>query len=117
MTSIRKRVVRQRMWPGDKADARAVGENLRNIDSSVTSQPAILKKSLDNIVYPEDGLTFALATPPWAVLNVFSQNVDGTWQGSAVAGDWVWRNGGVIVKFDGLTVGARYATIRLLVVG
>jgi hypothetical protein len=122
---VRKRVLRQRVWGGtqsedgqdtdSKAEARNVGENLRNVESAFTLAPTTREVEFQNIVYVTEGFTFPQATRPRGVLMILSETVSGSVRTTALTG-MTHGNGVVNVRF-GLTPGERYATIRLLVIG
>jgi hypothetical protein len=112
-----KQGLRQRIWTGDKADARQVGESLRGIDAVVGGMVPTRPVTFSNQVYASNnGLTFPLATPPLGILAIHCERADGTIDPAAVTSLKV-SNGNATVKLTGLATNTRYATIRLLVIG
>lgn len=118
----RGRVLRQRVWSDgedgkEKADARAVGESLRNAESAILGQPRMRIVTFADQVYAGDGVSFASTSCPLAVLNVYSEKVDGLAQSTSTTSEWKFAGSTVTAKLPGLVAGTRYATIRLLVIG
>ena len=112
----KKPSLRQRVWGGEKADARQVGESLRGMDAAIGGIPQFRIVPFDNQVYPPDGLAFEASRLPQAVLCIHAEKADGTLTPASV--NALKFNGKTVVaKLSGLTASARYATIRLLVIG
>lgn len=113
-----KRVIRQRIWQGDKADARAVGENLRDVQSAVDSAPSFRLVSLENYMYTDGGIAFAHPTNPQAVLNICNLDFAGmAFASSVMPTSLKYNSNTVSVNYSGMTNGVRYALVRLLVIG
>jgi hypothetical protein len=116
MSNGKRTPLRQRSWPGDKADSRAVGEALRGVSDAITGQPHFRVEPFFNRVYSSSGLTFAAKVPPLGVLCIYAEEADGTLTPAAVSG-MTFNGATVTVTLSGLTAGTKYATIRLLVIG
>jgi hypothetical protein len=115
-----KRPIRRRLWGaadgGDgKADARNVGENVRDLSSALLSLPPQRIVTFDNQVYTSDGLVFPQASAPLGVVMIWSETADGQIKTTALTGLKV--GSGTATATFGLVPGERYATIRLLVIG
>ena len=117
MTS--RRSIRQRLWGSedDKVSARAVGENLRNVDSAIASSPSIREVGFENVIYSAEGITFSASRRPRGAVVIHVEKIDGTWQSVSAVPELAFASSAVTAKISGLTVGERYAAIRLLVVG
>ena len=109
-----KRVIRKRVWGGDNASARDVGENMRDVQSAVSSVVPMQIVTLENFVY--HNVDVELATKPLAVLVIHVENLDGTIERPDPLTDWRWDGRSVSLTIGGLPTGRRYATIRLLVI-
>lgn len=112
-----KRVLRQRMWGGDKVAPRSVGESLRNAESAILSQPSTREVEIANQAYADGGIVFAHATRPRGAIVIYVERGDGTWQAVNAVPELAYAGGVVTAKISGLTTGEHYATIRLLVIG
>lgn len=117
MTGRVKRVLRQRVWADEEASGRAVGENFRNAESAILSQPVLREVELRDQAYSVDGIVFSGRSVPRGAVVIYVERGDGTWQACNAVPQLGFANGVVTAKIDGLTVGERYAAIRLLVVG
>lgn len=124
MSGIRKRVLRKRLWAGeadedgerdDRASARNVGENLRNVDSAIGDLPSMRLVVLNDFVYTDNGLVVAQSTRPLGLSLVWAETMDGVVKTANVEG-LSFSGTSLNVRFD-LTPGERYSTIRLLVIG
>lgn len=115
MTS--KRPIRQRLWTDDKVSGRAVGENLRNLDSVISGAPPLREVEFENVIYQTEGLTFSATRKPRGCVVMYIEKLDGTWQSVSSTPELNFSAGSATVKISGLTAGDRYAAIRLLVVG
>lgn len=113
----RKRIIRQRIWNDEKAEASRVGENLRDVQSAFEDVPKFRQLDLDNQTYTSDGLNFSHPTNPSAVLCIHTQKLEGGLQATSVQGDFTYDGSRVTVTYTGLTNGQRYQLIRLLVIG
>lgn len=116
MTVGKKRPIRRRVWASDdKAEARDVGENLRDVAQSLSALPSIRAVTIANQFYTDGGIVFSSTTRPIGIVNVYSETVDGQASTAALSG-MAFDKGVCTVKL-GLTPGTRYTTIRLLVIG
>lgn len=110
-----KRPIRKRVWASDdKAEARDVGENLRDTAAAIEGIPKGRTVNIQNQFYTNNGLVFSSPTRPTGILNVYSEAVDGTVVTSPLSG-MTFDKGVCTVKFSALTPGVRYTTIRLQV--
>jgi len=117
MTAGQKRPLRQRVWASDdKAEARNVGENLRDLAGVLQSIPKMRLVTISNQFYSDGGIVFSSPTRPVGVVNVYSETVDGTVSTSPLSG-MTFDKGVVTLKLSALVAGVRYTTIRLLVIG
>jgi hypothetical protein len=119
--SSRKRVIRQRLWTGEseddtKANARSVGENLRNVDSAVLATPAQRVIEFSNQAQPPDGYVFGQTSVPQGVLCIWAERTDGSVHTTALS-SCKFDGSTMTARFAGLASGERYATVRLLVIG
>jgi len=114
-----KSSIRNRTWSSDeKADSRSVGENFRDMGSIMSSVVPMKLVEINDYVYSTaDGISFSSDAAPFAVLNVYTASVDGTWQSTGTSADWSFGGSTVRAKFSGLNNGQKYSTIRLLVIG
>jgi hypothetical protein len=116
MSSI-KRPIRKRVWSEDEVHGREVGENLRNLDSVISTAPALREVEFSDQVYQTEGFVFASSRRPHGAVVTYVEKADGSWQSVDAVPQLGFDGASVNVKIGGLTAGERYATIRLLVVG
>lgn len=115
--TVRNRVIRQRLWSGEKADADRVGENFRNVESAILSAPPTREVEFKDRVYQTDGLSFSSQTRPRGAVVIYAEAQDGTQPSPSSVPQLSFANGTATVKISGLAAGTNYAVIRLLVVG
>lgn len=115
--TTRNRVIRQRLWSGDSADSERVGENFRTVESAILSAPPTREVEFLNRVYQTDGLSFSSRSKPRGAVVVYVEAQDGTQPAPSAVPQLSFVSGTATVKISGLTPGASYAAIRLLVVG
>lgn len=112
-----KRVLRQRLWQDDTVNGRNVGENLRDIESAVRSMDVRLRLvELTNYVY-QPPIIISQPTLPVTVLNIHTEQLDGTPRYTSIQTDWKWRDNELRLSILNLVAGTRYAAIKLLVIG
>ncbi len=118
MTVGQKRPIRSRVWAAedDKVGARNVGENMRDIAANLQSLPKLRLVTIENQFYVAGGIVFGSPSRPLGVTNIYSEAVDGTVLNSLLSG-MTFDQGVCTVQLSGLSVGTRYSTIRLLVIG
>ncbi len=115
---MKKRVIRQRTWTGEKAEAGRVGENLRDVQSFVESFPMLRIVAVEDAVLPAGGYIFSHPQTPEAVLCIYAENADGTLPTvTSALTSWKYNGEAVTATVSGLVPGTRYAIVRLLVIG
>lgn len=112
-----KRVLRQRLWSSEEVKGQSVGENLRNAESAILSTPPTRIVEIGDQAYSSDGVVFSASAVPRGAVVIYVERADGTWQSVNAVPELKYAGGVVTAKISGLTVGDRYAAIRLLVIG
>lgn len=115
MTLGKNRPLRKRVWAsGDKAEARDVGENLRDAAAAIEGLPRARTVVIRDQFYTTNGFLFESATRPTGIVNVYSEAVDGSVVTSPLSG-MAFDRGVCTVKLSALTPGVRYSVVRLQV--
>jgi hypothetical protein len=112
----KQRVIRKRVWAGDNAGARDVGENLRDVDHVVSQFVPTRLVAVDNVIY-QPPLVLPMERRPVGVTCIHAERLNGTVQYTSAFADFKWADGELRMSFAGLVPGERYASLKFLVIG
>jgi len=114
---MKKRALRTRVWQGDNAKARDVGENLRDTESAINSQFVPTRVlTIRDVVY-QPPLIVPSESKPEGVLTIHTEQMSGVVQFTSAFVDFKWSDGELRLTVNGLVAGVRYAALKFLVIG